>query len=127
MSSPSPASDGLNQATKQYLDRVKELVPTEVTAAFLAINSAIPLDDNYLDYLYGFFIALTIACFLYLKRLQGVQSTQELCFITLVAFPVWAFNIAVARFAFVADVTFIPACALILVTLFSPIFAGRKQ
>jgi hypothetical protein len=114
-----------SNAIKQYLDRVKELVPTEVTAAFLAINSAIPLDSDYLKYLYWFFGVLVVACWLYL-RFQGVQKLQQLAFITLIAFPVWAFNIAMSRFDFIVGLAFIPGCILILVTLFSPLVAGPK-
>jgi hypothetical protein len=126
MSPPDAGEDRL-QAVKQYLDRVKELVPTEVTAAFLAINSAVPFDSRYLVYLYGFFAALLIACWLYLHRLQRVTSIQELIFITFIAFPVWAFNIAVSRFDSIADKTFIPACILIIVTVFSPLVVGPRQ
>lgn len=111
---------------KTYLDRVKELVPTEVTAAFLAINSSIPLDSTYLGFLAVFFCILLVACWLYLRRLQNVENLQQLIFTTFVAFPVWAFNIAVARFDFVADKTFIPACVLIMTTLFAPFFAGQR-
>jgi thiol:disulfide interchange protein len=114
-------------AVKDYLDRVRELIPTEVTAAFVAINSLIPLDSNNLPYLFGFFLLLAIACWLYLSRFQEIASIQQLAFTTLVAFPVWAFNIAMARFEFVADKSFVAAAFLILVTVFSPLFAGKKQ
>lgn len=126
--SPPPAPDGNSaQAIKQYLDRVKELVPTEVTGAFLAINSAIPLDSSYLVYLLAFFAVLLVACWLYLARLQAVDNPIQLAFITLVAFPVWAFNIAVPRFDFMADTGFIPACVLILVSLFAPLVVRPKK
>jgi hypothetical protein len=119
--------DGSLSAIKTYLDRVRELAPTEVTAAFLAINSSIPLDSTYLNYLIAFFCFLVLACWLYLRRFQGITNLQQLAFTTFVAFPVWAFNISVARFDFVADKTFIPASVLILTTLFAPFFAGPRH
>jgi hypothetical protein len=120
-----PPGDPL-QPIKQYLERVKELVPTEVTAAFLAINSTIPLDSRYLMYLLFFFAILLLACWLYLRRFQGISNLKQLIFITIIAFPVWAFNISVSRFDFMADTGFIPACILIVVSLFSPLIVGPK-
>jgi hypothetical protein len=116
-----------NQAIGQYLDRVKELVPAEITAAFLAINTAVPLDSQWLKFLYGFSFLLAVACWLYLRRFKGITSFQQLFFVTCVAFPVWAFNIAVSRFDFVANATFIPSSILILVTVFAPLFAGPRS
>src|SRR6266404_8785571 len=109
---------------RQYLDRVKELIPSQVTAAFLAINSMIPLDSNYLHYLWWLFGALLFACagYMFLQR----ASFWEGLFVTLIAFPVWALNIAVARFDSLADITFIPGCVLILVTVFSPLVPRRR-
>jgi hypothetical protein len=120
------APGGSGDSVRLYLERVKELVPSEITAAFLAINTAIPLDERWLDYLYGFFVVLVIACWFYLSRFKGVSNLYQLLFVTLVAFPVWAFNIAVARFDFIANATFIPSCVLIVVTLFAPLIAPSK-
>jgi len=114
------------ETIKGYLDRVRELVPTEVTAAFVAINSLIPFHSDNNTYVLIFFGFLVVACWLYLNQFQGVSSIQQLVFTSLIAFPVWAFNIAMARFDFIADRTFIPAAILILVTVFAPLFAGRK-
>jgi hypothetical protein len=105
---------------------VRELIPTEITAAFVAINSLIPFDSDNLKYLYVFFGFLVVACWLYLARFRGIVSTQQLAFSSLLAFPVWAFNIAMARFDFMADRTFIAGAILILVTVFAPLFAGPK-
>jgi hypothetical protein len=116
-----------NEAINAYLDRVKELVPAEITAAFLAINTAIPLQSGNLNYLYGFFALLVIACWLYLRRFKKVTSFQQLIFVTLIAFPIWALNIAIARYEFLQGKEFIPSCALILITVFAPLFAGPKQ
>ena len=43
------------QSTDSYGDRVKKLIPAEVSAAFLAINASIPLDDNFLVYVVRLF------------------------------------------------------------------------
>jgi hypothetical protein len=122
-----PAEPTQADTVKNYLDRVRELIPTEVTAAFVAINSLVPFDSDNTTYLYIFFAFLVVACWLYLNRFQGVGSIQQLAFTSLIAFPVWAFNIAMARFDFVADKTFVPAAVLILVTVFAPLFAGRRK
>jgi hypothetical protein len=121
-----PNAANRSDTIKGYLDRVRELVPTEVTAAFVAINSLIPFHSDNNTYVLIFFAFLVVACWLYLNQFQGIVSIQQLVFTSLIAFPVWAFNIAMARFDFVADRTFIPAAVLILVTVFAPLFAGRR-
>jgi len=104
-----------------YLEKLKKLVPTEVSAAFLAINSLIPIDADNNKYVYGFFAVLVFACWLYLRDLQSVEKISQLVFTSLVAFPVWAFNIALPRFDWISDKTFVPGCVLIIVTIFSPL------
>lgn len=109
------------QATDSYIDRVKKLIPAEVSAAFLAINASIPLDDNYLVYVIGFFVALTIISIVYLRALEHVTSRVQTAFISLVAFPAWALNIAVDRFDFMQDKLFLGSGILVLVTLLIPL------
>jgi hypothetical protein len=121
-----PSTPSQPDTVKDYLDRVRELIPTEITAAFVAINSLIPFDSDNLKYLYVFFSFLVVACWLYLARFRGIASTQQLAFSSLLAFPIWAFNIAMARFDFMADKSFIAGAILILVTVFAPLFAGPK-
>jgi hypothetical protein len=116
-----------NTNVKQYFDRVRELVPAEITAAFLAINTAIPLDSSYLIYLWSAFGILLVACWLHLRILAGITNIRQALFVTLVAFPVWALNISVSRFDFLANATFVPSCALVIVTVLSPVAAGPKK
>jgi hypothetical protein len=107
--------------TDSYLEKLKKLVPTEVSAAFLAINSLVPFDADNNIYVYGFFALLVAACWLYLRNLQSVSSVIQLAFTSLVAFPVWALNIAALRFDWMSSKSFIPGCILIIVTVFSPL------
>ena len=102
-----------------YLDKVKELIPAEVSAAFLAINSAIPIDDRNLKWVFLFFFALLILCGVYMRL--KTSSAMKWLFVTLVAFPVWALNISLARFEFFTDNTWLPACILFVVTASAPL------
>jgi hypothetical protein len=106
---------------------VRELIPTEVTAAFVAINSLVPVDSDNLKYMYVFSSILIVASWLYLSRFQEISSIQQLAFTSLVAFPIWAINIAIARFDYIANRTFIPTAFLILVTVFAPLIAGSGK
>ena len=104
-----------------YADRVKKLIPAEVSAAFLAINASIPLDDEYLPYVIGFFIALAVISIVYLRTLENVDSPKQIAFVSLVAFPTWALSIAVDRFDFMENKLFLASGILVLVTLVIPL------
>ena len=111
-----------------YLDKVKKLIPAEVSAAFLAINASIPLDDRNLRYVIIFFVILVPICALYLRKLENVVSVRQVLFTSGIAFPIWALNIAVDRLAFMSSKLFLPSCLLILVTLLVPLVAkGEPQ
>ncbi len=103
-----------------YTDQVRKLIPAEVSAAFLAINSIIDFNDDYWRWILGFFIALIPVCWLYLARFQGVTSKLQLAFTSLIAFPIWSSSIAIDRIDYLADKRFLPACFLIIVTLVAP-------
>jgi hypothetical protein len=120
ISSPAPtATNDPPGGVVQYLDKVKELIPAEVSAAFLAINSAIPIDDRTTQWVYYFFVALLILCAMYMRVKS--KSISQLIFITFIAFPVWAINISLARFDYFSDNTWLPASALFLVTAIAPL------
>jgi hypothetical protein len=110
-----------------YLEKLKKLVPTEVSAAFLAINSLVPLDSdrNYVVEVAA--IVLAVVCWLYLKRLQNVAALGQLIFTSLVAFPVWAMNIMIARFDWLAANSYVPSCILIIVTVVAPLIAPSAK
>ena len=106
-----------------YLDKVKKLIPAEVSAAFLAINASIPLDDRNLKYVAIFFVILIPICALYLRQLESVTSIRQVLFTSGIAFPIWALNIAVDRLEFMSNKLFLPSSRLILVTLLVPLDA----
>ena len=106
-----------------YLDKVKKLIPAEVSAAFLAINASIPLDDRNLIYVVIFFVILIPICALYLRQLESVTSIRQVLFTSGIAFPIWALNIAVDRLEFMSNKLFLPSSLLILVTLLVPLVA----
>lgn len=108
-----------------YFDKVKKLIPAEVSAAFLAINASMPLSDEVLYYAVGFFLILIPFCALYLRFLEHVTSVAQIAFISGIAFPVWALNIAVDRLEFMQNKLFLSSSLLVLVTLFIPLIVKR--
>ena len=111
-----------------YLDKVKKLIPAEVSAAFLAINASIPLSDAFFYYAIGFFLVLIPICALYLRFLENVKSIAQIAFIGGIAFPVWALNIAVDRLEFMHNKLFLASGLLMLVTLVVPLMTkGEEQ
>ena len=106
-----------------YLDKVKKLIPAEVSAAFLAINASIPLDNRNLQFVIIFFVILIPICALYLRQLENVTSIRQVLFTSGIAFPIWALNIAVDRLEFMSNKLFLPSALLILVTLLVPLVA----
>lgn len=113
------------QPGDSYLDAVKKLIPAEVSAAYLAINSSIPLSDHFFYYALGFFLILIPVCVLYLRFIEQVSSVFQIIFISLVAFPIWAVNIAVERLEFLQTKPFLSSSLLVLVTLFIPLVVKR--
>ncbi len=104
-----------------YADRVKKLIPAEVSAAFLAINASIPAEDTKLIFAYGFFIALVPICVAYLRILEDVRSWPQIVFTSFIAFPIWALNIAVYRLEWMHNKLFLSSGLLVLVTLVLPL------
>ena len=115
------------ESSDSYLDRVKKLIPAEVSAAFLAINSSIPLDERFNIFVIAFFLILVVICVLYLRILEGVARLAQVAFISGVAFPVWALNIAIARIDYMQDRVFLASSLLVLVTLFIPLLVRNPQ
>lgn len=110
-----------------YAERVKKLIPAEVSAAFLAINAMIPLDDDYLIYVIGFFVALVLISIVYLRALEQVKSAAQIGFVSLVAFPAWALSISVDRFDFMQNKLFLASGILVLVTLIIPLILKNPK
>ena len=82
--------------TGNYLEKLYKIIPTELTAAYVAISAflvddVIPDKNNYL--LFGFGVFLTILTPLYLYRLQNVTHVLQLI-VSTVSFPIWAVTIS---------------------------------
>lgn len=104
-----------------YADRLRKLIPSEVTAAFLAIHSLIPLESSKTLWALGWVIVLLPICWMYLVKFQGVQKKIQLAFICFLAFPVWAAGIIRPRFEFLTENGFVIAGSIAIITLLSPI------
>lgn len=113
------------QVGDTYLDRLKKLIPAEVGAAFLTINASIPLKEDVFYYALGFFLILIPVCALYLRLLENVTSITQIAFISGIAFPIWALNIAVDRLEFMQNKLFLSSGLLVLVTLFIPLVVKK--
>ena len=100
-----------------YAAKLAKLIPAEVAAAYLSINSLVPNLDTMDWRMWGSMAVLTVFCPLYLWRLQNVRGWAQIAFTTAV-FPLWALNISSARLSF--DPTTLGVC-LILVTLAIPL------
>lgn len=109
-----------------YLDKVKKLIPAEVSAAFLAINASIPLEGSKLIFAVAFFVVLIPICVAYLRLFEQVRNWLQIAFISGVAFPVWALNIAIDRIDWLQGNLFVASGLLVLVTLIVPLLAGRQ-
>jgi hypothetical protein len=109
------------KASDTYLDRVKKLIPAEVSAGFLAINSLIPLKSEFNLFVLGFFVALLVICILYMYRLEMVTNLFQIIFVSIVAYPIWALNISIARIEWMQDREFLAGCLLVIVTLLIPL------
>jgi len=106
-----------------YSAKLAKLIPAEVSAAYLSINSIVP-DPDIMDWhMWGSMLVLTVLCPIYLWRLQNVRSGVQIA-ITTAAFPVWALNISASRLT-IDHVSL--AILLILVTLAIPFLPGAEQ
>lgn len=121
------ASNRNLQNADAYADKVKKLIPAEVSAAFLAINSSIEIRDDYSIWSLVFFLILIPICWLYLYYFQEVESKVQLFFTSLIAFPLWASNMAIDRIDCLADKRFLPAAGLIIVTLLAPLVIALQN
>lgn len=89
----SSASGG---APNAYLDRLYKLIPTELTAAYVAIASLIdPVNfgEDHLWLLPVSYGVLQILVPVYMWRLQGVRDIAQLV-VSSISFPIWAANIS---------------------------------
>jgi len=112
-------------APNAYLDRLYKLIPTELTAAYVAIASLIdPVNfgEDHLWLLPVSYGVLQILVPVYMWRLQGVRDIAQLV-VSSISFPIWAANISSIlvseKFNFISGVTL--GVVLILWTLIIPL------
>ncbi|MGJ8529386.1 hypothetical protein [Maritalea sp.] len=88
-----------DNSIESYLDKLFRLIPTEVTAAFLAINTLLGTDNNSVNIYLSLLSAFVLACLspLLLQRFAGVRSKIQLVS-SPITFLIWAGNIAIYRF-----------------------------
>jgi hypothetical protein len=101
-----------------YSAKLSKLIPGEVSAAYLAINSLVSLDQGYNAIIIGSLIVLTILCPLYLWKLRNVRNRLQIAFTT-ASFPLWALNISNGRSEEINQT--VMGVVLILVTLVIPL------
>ncbi len=109
----------IDSDTDDYSAKLLKLIPAEVSAAYLSINSLVSLEEGFSGKMWLSLIALTLMCYLYLTMLRGVRNQVQAIFTT-ISFPVWAANISAARFANIDPTIF--GIILILITVASPFF-----
>lgn len=112
-------------APNAYLDRLYKLIPTELTAAYVAIASLIsPVEfgEKNLWLLPVSYCVLQILVPIYMWRLQGVRDIAQLV-VSSLSFPIWAANVSsiivTQEFSFISGVAL--GVVLILWTLIIPL------
>jgi hypothetical protein len=111
--------------TDQYSAKLLKLIPSEVTAAYLSINSMVSVQQGFDSTIISALVILTIMCPLYLWKLQGVRSYLQIVFTT-AAFPLWALNISAPRDDFLTSNSQLLGVILILATLVIPLLPTDK-
>ena len=96
-------TDPARGAASDYLQRLYKLIPTELTAAYLAVAALLTETDpavpgapgiNPFDmYLFWSFLVLFALVPLYMWIVQGVRTPVQLV-ATTISFPVWAANVS---------------------------------
>ena len=88
-----------SQSVEGHLEKLSRLVPTEVTAAFLAINTVIGTTNTTVNLYLSVTSAVILAALspFLLRRFSGVTNKFQLI-TTPLTFLIWASNIAIYRF-----------------------------
>lgn len=123
------SSDRTVRSEDAYADQLRKLIPTEVSAALIAINAIVPPDPANLIWVLIFAGIFAFACILYLRLAQKVEGWWQIIFTSFIVYPVWAATIIVSRFEQLAinKLTFLPACFMIAVTLIAPFVVRAKE
>lgn len=98
---PRELPGGAPNGVGDYFDRVYKLIPAELTAAYLAVQSYLGVPENIEDnvpYLLVAGIFLTVLVPPYLLLLQNVSSRSQIAVSTF-SLPIWILNISSAYVA----------------------------
>jgi hypothetical protein len=109
-----------------YSSKLAKLIPAEVSAAYLAINSLVPIDLGFSATVIIALIILTILCPLYLWILQNVRNLVQIGFTT-AAFPLWALNMSYTRSGYLTANQYVLGVILILATLIIPFISPSQK
>ena len=117
-------------AQNGYLDRLYQLIPAEITGAYLAISNILDLEkglDGDVTYLVSIsmtYLILQILVPIYVYKIQNVRNAGQIIASTL-SFPIWAANISSAYIGSLTtlDIGMIAGVVLILWTLMVPLLA----
>ena len=118
-------------APNAYLDRLYKLIPTELTAAYIATASLIDPVNNGREHLWLLPVSygvLQVLVPIYMWRLQGVRDIAQIV-VSSISFPIWAANassiIVSEEFNFINGVML--GVVLILWTLVIPLVIKGNQ
>jgi hypothetical protein len=114
----------VDNAADSYPAKLAKLIPAEVSAAYLAINSLVPASEGFSLIMVASLVVLTIFCALYLWKIQNVTNVLQIAFTT-ASFPVWALNISSTRSDFINPVAL--GVILILVTVAIPLVPTSRD
>jgi hypothetical protein len=113
----------VDNAADSYPAKLAKLIPAEVSAAYLAINSLVPASDGFSTIIWVSLVVLTIFCALYLWVVQNVTNILQIAFTT-ASFPVWALNISSTRSDAINPIAL--GVILILVTVAIPLIPTSR-
>jgi len=119
----------VNSTADTYSSKLLKLIPAEVSAAYLAINSLVSAEAGFDRTMQLSMLVLAILCPFYLWKLGNVTSWLQIAFTTL-SFPLWALNISASRLATLNLDWLTPTglgVALILVTATIPLVPTVAQ
>jgi hypothetical protein len=101
-----------------YTAKILKLIPAEISAAYLSINSLVDQTYGFGTLMWIALLALALLCPFYL-RIAGVQNMLQIGFSTL-SFLLWAVNISASRLTDMVNPTAL-GVMLILWTMLIPL------
>jgi hypothetical protein len=112
----------LNQ---EYLGRLLKLIPSEIIAAYLAIQGFIPEDSEKWGLSIVSLVLLILTPF-YLKTVQKVEKTSQI-FVSTLSFVVWVYSLGGPFVLWNIHQPWISSAVLLLWTTFIPQFFKTKE